>query len=160
MDELSDPSITFRNRSAFCERISDKPPCGRIPDSCRRVKAAAQGLGRTCGRTYMDIQKRVRSPAVPERNRPPPGDRCLQAVHTILTRNPPRYPDADQQLRNRRIYRRYLHTLDIWSVPSVSTTSGCITPSLLCRKFCKNRDLDQSADSFGCGLDAVTTDEV
>ena len=73
-------------------------------------------------------------------------------------------PDTDQQLRNRRIYRRLrLHTLDIWSVPSVSTTSGCITPdSTAAANFVKTReDLDLiQLNSFGCGLDAVTTDEV
>ena len=44
----------------------------------------------------------------------------------------------------------------------MSTTSGCITPVSTLPQICKNReDLDLiQLNSFGCGLDAVTTDEV
>ena len=167
VDELNDPEIRFMN--PFLALTSEKIladelvkvfpqiPEEEIRDACHSgwEEMAVMRKGyRSQGRGDSEMDGGDRTPGhCPGRPSLPyrPGD-------------PPRHPGYDQFLRYCRAHRglRVPPGL-LWSGLCGSTTSGCYHTRLYAAaNYVKTReDLDLiQLNSFGCGLDAVTTDQV
>ena len=88
----------------------------------------------------------------------------LPAVRTTsILGDQPRHPGTDQFLRSGCFDRRFCIQPQSAGTPSDRYGSVDVPQPFVCRsKLCKTRDdLDLiQLNSFGCGLDAVTTDHV
>jgi predicted CoA-substrate-specific enzyme activase len=125
VDELSDPSITFRN--PFLAFTSEDILTNRLVEEFQdipaaEVKAAAHKAWEELAAVHTDIQKK--------------GEETLQYLKEtgrrgIVLAGRPYHIDPEIHHGIPDMINSYgiaVFTEDIWSVPSVSTTSGCITP--------------------------------
>ena len=168
VDELHDQDIDFRNpflaftsEAVLTDRLVQVFP--ELP--VKEVREAAHAAWEELSAARSDIEKKVKK-LLPILRKQDAGELSLQAVLTMSIRKPPRDSLIPaQQLRAVSPYRRFYLSSgkDRTAYPRGVNDQWMYHSRLYAAaSFVKTRDdLDLiQLNSFGCGLDAVTTDEV